>query len=76
MTMMTWSYRVASKIIDDTRVYGIIEVYYDEHDKPALWTDFIGCSGFDDANDLKITLERMLEAFDEPPLEIDDDNLK
>ena len=64
---MTWNYRVAK---DRSDFYGIVEVYYDEQGKALSYTDFIDPNHWEDAEDLKSTLERMLKAFEQPVLEV------
>lgn len=64
---MTWNYRVAK---DRSGFYGIVEVYYDEQGKVSSYTDFIDPNYWEDVEDLKFTLEKMLKAFENPVLEV------
>lgn len=72
---MTWEYRLAQKVVNhnhpitgnkDTVLYGIVEVYYDKQGKVEGWTDFIDPNGWDNIDDLQVTLEKMLSAFNKP----------
>ena len=77
---MTWEYRLAQKVVNydhpltgnkDTVLYGIVEVYYDKDGKVEVWTDFIDPNGWEDVDDLRLTLEKMLSAFGKPMFEED-----
>lgn len=72
---MTWEYRLAQKVVNynhpitgnkDTVLYGIVEVYYDKQGKVEGWTDFIDPNGWDNIDDLQVTLEKMSSAFNKP----------
>ncbi len=75
---MSWEYRLAKKVqnvvhpIDGEKeytTYGIVEVYYDNTGAVDGWTDFINPNDWDNTEDLKLTLEKMLKAFDKPMFE-------
>lgn len=77
---MTWDYRLAQKVVSfshpikgeqQTVLYGIVEVYYDEQGKVKGWTNFIDPNGWETVDDLRITLEKMLSAFGKPMFEED-----
>lgn len=64
---MTWNYRLAK---NKDGFYGIVEVYYDKEGEVTAWTqDFIDPNYWEDPEDVKSTLEKMLEAFDKPLFE-------
>ncbi len=64
--MKTWNYRLAK---NKDGFYGIVEVYYDKEGKGSSWTDFIDPNHWEDKEDLRFTLQKMLEAFDKPLFE-------
>lgn len=77
---MSWDFRLAQKVVNydhpttrakDTVLYGIVEVYYDEKDAVKGWTDFIDPNGWENVDDLRLTLEKMLSAFGKPMFEHD-----
>lgn len=77
---MTWEYRLAQKVVNydhpltgnqNTVLYGIVEVYYDKQGRVEGWTDFINPNGWEDVDDLRFTLEKMLSAFGKPMFEED-----
>lgn len=62
--MNTWNYRLAK---NKDELYGIVEVYYDKKGEVTGWTqDFIDANYWEDPEDVKNTLQKMLEAFDKP----------
>lgn len=64
---MTWNYRLAK---NKDGFYGIVEVYYDKEGEVTGWTqDFINPNYWEDSEDVKNTLQKMLEAFDKPLFE-------
>lgn len=67
---MSWEYRLAHKVVDGVVLYGLVEVYYDG-DTTAVngFTDFIDPNGWDNVEDLRFTLEKMLAALDKPMFE-------
>lgn len=73
-TKSYWNYRVvergSSVALPD---YSILEVHY-QGDKVVAWTDPVSnkVEGYETAQELKIELEYMLEAFKRPILVIDD----
>lgn len=77
---MSWDFRLAQKWVkynhplkgeQEICLYGIVEVYYDEQGKVEGWTDFIDPNGWEDVDDLRVTLEKMLSAFGKPMFEHD-----
>jgi hypothetical protein len=75
---MTWEFRLARKVVNynhplkgdiSTTLYGLVEVYYDSEGKVKGWTDFIDPNGWDNVEDLRVTLEKMLKALDKPLFE-------
>lgn len=68
--MSTWEFRVATKDVvygDKTvKEYGFVEVYYDDQGEVEFNTDFKDPNGWDDLEDLKVTIDRMQQAFDKP----------
>lgn len=67
---MSWNYRVARGFAGGEPYYGIVEVYYDETGEVTGWSGFIdNPNGWDDVDELKITLKLMLKAFDRPIFE-------
>ena len=71
---MTWNYRVVKSVINGEESYAIHEAYYNEDGEPkSITVDSIAAYG-DSAEELKLDLERMLEALSKPILnEIDFD---
>lgn len=77
---MTWEFRLAQKVVEfdhpikgkqDRILYGVVEVYYGKDGKVKGWTDFIDPNGWEDVDDLRLTLEKMLSAFGKPMFEED-----
>lgn len=67
---MSWNFRITKKVISDTALYGITEVYYDESGDHFGWHEnWRDPNGWEDLNDLKGTLTRMLQAFDREEFE-------
>lgn len=65
--MNTWNYRLAK---NKDGFYGIVEVYYDKEGEVTGWTqDFIDPNHWEGPEDVKNTLQKMLEAFDKPLFE-------
>ena len=62
---MTWNYRVLREECADMDFFKIIEVYYGDG---LSWCD-ASIDGWNSPDELKGTLEKMLEAFDKPVLE-------
>jgi hypothetical protein len=80
---MYWNYRVVdhfeeyishnpniSKPLDFEHLYSIHEVYYDENEKPAMWTEPIRLNDYEDLKDLKFTLNKMKLALSKPILKL------
>ena len=44
----------------------VVEVYYDDKGEVEFNTGFKDPNGWDDINDLKMTIDRMQQAFDKP----------
>lgn len=66
---MSWNHRVFLKKIEDTRIYSIKEVYYnDETNKISNYTTEDIAPNGETMQELKQCLERMLEALNEPIL--------
>lgn len=66
---MSWNYRIGYQTIDEhNTVYGVVEAYY-ENGEVVGFTDFIEPFG-EDEEGLKWSLERMLEAFAKPTIDI------
>ena len=61
---MSWNYRYCKKVINDTEVYGICEVYYDKDGNVEAWSDWKDPNCWEDLSDLRGTLELMLKAFE------------
>lgn len=70
---MSWEFRLAEKDVTHnektTTLYGLVEVYYSKSGKVDGWTDFIDPNGWDNVEDLKVTLQKMLAALDKPVFE-------
>ncbi len=68
--MSTWEFRVATKLMKCgntfSKVYGVIEVYYDDEGEVEFHGDFKDPNGWDNLEDLHITLERMQSATSKP----------
>lgn len=68
--MSTWEFRVATKDVtygeETVKEYGVIEVYYDEKGYVEFHGDFKDPNGWDNLEDLQITLERMQSAMSKP----------
>lgn len=63
---MSWNFRITTKQVGDTTLYGLCEVYYRKDGSVKGYTDWIDPNGWNNKEDLKITLENMLKAFDKP----------
>lgn len=77
---MSWDYRLAQKVVNykhpltgskNTVLYGVVEVYYDKEGKVKGWSNFIDPNGWENVDDLRLTLEKMLSAFGKPMFEED-----
>lgn len=73
---MTWNYRVISKEVNgvcEETEYGIYEVYYNKDGKPTSCTvNSVSPYSCTDVEDLKLSVELMLPAFDKPVLKYED----
>jgi hypothetical protein len=65
-----WDYRIAVNVDGDC--YDVIEVYYDNSGKIEGWCA-ASVSGWEHKEDIKYTLERMLLAFNKPPVKLEDE---
>lgn len=63
---MSWNFRITTKQVEGVTLFGICEVYYDKKGRVKGHTDWRDPNGWDNKEDLKITLENMLKAFDRP----------
>lgn len=63
---MTWEFRYSRKNVEGVELFGLVEVYYDESGKVNGYTDWIDPNGWDNIEDLKITLEHMVKAMSKP----------
>lgn len=68
--MSTWEFRVATKDVTQgeeiVKEYGLVEAYYNDECELEFNTDFKDPNGWDDLEDLKITIDRMQQAFGKP----------
>jgi hypothetical protein len=55
--------------MDDSIYYGIHEVYYDEDGKVKGWTEEPIRVIEESLDDLKVTLQRLIESFDNPVID-------
>lgn len=60
--MSKWNYRVAKNVHGELV---IVEVYYDEEGNVTFWSGEQSVIG-EDINDLRVSLQNMLEALDKP----------
>lgn len=67
---MSWNYRIGYKTIDEhNTAFGVVEAYYGVNGEVIAFSDFIEPFG-EDEESLKWVLERMLEAFDKPTIDL------
>ena len=66
---MIWDYRVMRNKQGKYGDYSIHEVFYDEKKKILGWTHDVSEPVGDNVDELKVDLQRMLMAFDEPVLD-------
>lgn len=69
-----WNHRIIRHVesrthMDDSIYYAIHEVYYDENGKVNGWTEEPIRIMEESLEDLKVTLQRLLESFDNPVLD-------
>jgi hypothetical protein len=69
-----WNHRIIRHIekithMDDSIYYAIHEVYYDEDGKVNGWTEEPIRIMEESLEDLKVTLQRLVESFDNPVLD-------
>lgn len=75
-TMSTWNYRLVKHRTPVEDFYSIHEVYYDENGGVRSFTENgSNPNGFETPEEVKNTLNMMLEAFSKPTLEEKDDKL-
>ena len=74
---MSWNYRVGTRMYSyefgedtDTRLFSIIEVYYDENDIPNGYAD-ASVKDWESYADLAGTHNLMAQAFQKPILDLD-----
>lgn len=73
---MSWNHRIIRHIeprthMDDSIYYAIHEVYYDEDGKVNGWTEEPIRIMEESLEDLKVTLQRLTESFDNPVIDYD-----
>lgn len=70
---MSWDYRVVKMVNDDLELsdtFNIHEVYYDEDLNPCGMTEEpVGLPCLDSVEDVRDSLQKMLEATDKPVLD-------
>ena len=71
---MTWNYRIIKEVVPGfgeelVDAYGVHEVYYDAEGKPTMCSEAIQPYG-ETLDELKVDLERMMEAFEKPVLDM------
>jgi YD repeat-containing protein len=70
---MSWNHRVVSYTdAEGTTHFGIHEVYYDESGRPTMYTESAMSPYGESLEELRIDLERMRAALEEPVLTDDD----
>ncbi|MED4883162.1 hypothetical protein [Bacillus smithii] len=71
---MFWNYRVIKKKNEyDDPYYEVCEVYYNEENKPYMWTNDKHLLCCEELNDLKTVFQEIQKAFEKPVLEFIDD---
>ncbi len=71
---MTWNYRVTQeRVDDDTYVFGIREVYYNDAGEIQTWTKDTMDPHGEDLEELQIDLNYMQAAMLQPVLELSED---
>lgn len=71
-TYSKWNYRVLKRVVAGEISYGIYEVYYDELETPSACSSS-PCEPFGEtAEELKLELDRMRRATEQPPLNYSD----
>lgn len=73
---MSWNHRIIRHIeqrthMDDGIYYAIHEVYYDEDGKVNGWTEEPIRIMEESLDDLKVTLQRLIESLDKPVIDYD-----
>ena len=67
-----WNYRVIKRILEGESAFGIYEVYYDDSGAPSACSSS-PCEPFGETpEDLKIELDMMRKATEQPTLNYDD----
>lgn len=62
---MSWNFRVTKKTINGEILYGVSEVYYNKDGSVSGWVEkWRDPNGWGDKEDLRITLQNMLDALD------------
>jgi hypothetical protein len=64
-----WNHRIIRHIDDDSIYYAIHKFYYDEDGKVKGWTEEPIRIMEEGLEDLKVTLQRLIESFDNPVLD-------
>lgn len=69
---MKWEFRLAVKEVitngQTFELYGLVEHHFEGGNHKGMVSDFIDPNGWEDLEDLKATLEYMLEATNKPVL--------
>jgi hypothetical protein len=65
-----WDYRIAVNADEDC--YDVVEVYYNNSGEIEGWCAASVC-GWENKEDILYTLERMLKAFNKPPIKLEDE---
>lgn len=66
-----WNYRIGTKIEGGTRLFSIIECYYDENGDPAGYAERNPLANWENLNDLDGTHKLIERAFDKLILDTD-----
>ncbi|MDU8350651.1 hypothetical protein RYA05_01965 [Pseudomonas syringae pv. actinidiae] len=66
-----WNYRIATKVEEGKKVFGMIECTYDRHDSNKIdcHSDFIDLGNYASEDELKRSMGYMVAAFDKPVLD-------